>query len=132
MNEGWTVTLEDIVFIHSSVIARYGGASGIRDAGSLQAATAKPYTSFGGREMFAGPFAKAAALMESIVQRHPFVDGNKRTGTASAVYLLLVNGYRLVGVTNAQLVDLALSVAAHQLSVEELGAWFQDHSAPAG
>lgn len=82
--------------------------------------------------MFAGPFAKAAALMESIVQRHPFVDGNKRTGTACAVYLLRVNGYRLVGVTNAQLVDLALSTAAHQVRVEELGAWFQDHSAPAG
>ena len=78
--------------------------------------------------MFPGPFTNAAALMESIIQRHPFVDGNKRTGTASAVYLLHRHGHRLIGVTNTDLVDLALSAAAHRMGVEELGAWFEDHS----
>jgi death-on-curing protein len=125
------ITLEDLVFIHSAAIARYGGASGIRDAGSLEAAVSRPYASFSGQEMFPGPFANAAALMESIIQRHPFVDGNKRTGAASAVYLLRRLGYRLTGVTNADLVELALSVASHRMSVEELGAWFEDHAKPA-
>ena len=78
--------------------------------------------------MFPGPFTNAAALMESIIQRHPFVDGNKRTGTASAVYLLRRHGHRLIGVTNTDLVDLALSAAAHRMGVEELGAWFDDHA----
>ncbi len=128
MSEERTVTLEDLVFIHSAAIARYGGASGIRDAGSLDAAAARPHESFGGQEMFPGPFAKAAALMESIIQRHPFVDGNKRTGTASAVYLLRRHGYKLTGATNTDLVELALSVAAHRMGVEELGAWFEEHS----
>jgi death on curing protein len=127
LSEERTVTLEDLVFIHSAAIARYGGASGIRDAGSLEAAAVRPHTSLGGQEMFPGPFAKAATLMESIIQRHPFVDGNKRTGTASAVYLLRRHGYRLTGVTNKDLVDLALSVAAHRTGVEELGAWFEEH-----
>ena len=68
--------------------------------------------------------------MESIIQRHPFVDGNKRSGTACAVYLLRRQGFRLVGVTNKDLVELALSVAAHQMSIEELGNWFEDHAAP--
>lgn len=130
MSEERALTLEDLIFIHSSAIARYGGASGIRDAGSLEAAALRPDASFGGQEMFPGPFAKAAALMESLIQRHPFVDGNKRTGTASAVYLLGRHGYRLAGVTNTNLVDLALSVAAHRTSVEELGAWFEDHTEP--
>jgi death on curing protein len=128
LSEERTVTLEDLVFIHSAAITRYGGASGIRDAGSLEAAAVRPYASFGGQDMFPGPFAKAAALMESSIQRHPFVDGNKRTGTASAVYLLRIHGYRLIGVTNTSLVDLALSVAAHRMGVEELGAWFEDHA----
>lgn len=66
--------------------------------------------------------------MESVIQRHPFVDGNKRTGTASAVYLLRRQGYRLAGVTNTDLIDLALSVAAHRTSVKELGGWFEDHA----
>jgi death on curing protein len=128
LSEERTVTLEDLVFIHSAAVARYGGASGVRDAGSLEAAVSRPYASFGGQEMFPGPFAKAAALMESIIQRHPFVDGNKRTGTASAVYSLRRHGYRLAGVTSADLVDLALSVAAHRSGVEELGAWFEEHT----
>jgi death-on-curing protein len=125
------ITLEDLVFIHSAAIARYGGASGIRDAGSLEAAVSRPYASFSGQEMFPGPFAKAAALMESIIQRHPFVDGNKRTGAASAVYLLRTLGYRLTGVTNTDLVDLVLSLASRRMSVEELAAWFEDHAKPA-
>ena len=128
MSEERTVTLEDLVFIHSAAVARYGGASGIQDAGSLEAAAGGPYASFGGQDMFPDPFTKAAALMESIIQHHPFVDGNKRTGTAAAVYLLRRHGYRLVGVTNTDLVDLALYVAAHRMGVEELGTWFEDHA----
>ena len=128
MSEEWTVTVEDLVFIHSAAIARYGGASGIRDVGSLEAAVARPYVSFRGQEMFPGPFAKAAALMESVIQRHPFVDCNKRTGAASAVYLLRRRGYRLVRVTNAQLVELSLNVAAYRMNTEELEAWFEDHA----
>ena len=131
MSEERAVTLEDLIFIHSAAIARYGGASGIRDAGSLEAAIARPYTAFGGSEMFPGPFAKAAALMESVIQRHPFVDGNKRTGVASAVYLLRRHDYRLAGVTNAQLVELSLNVAAHRMSTTELGSWFEEHVEPA-
>ena len=130
MSEEWTVTVEDLVFIHSAAIARYGGASGIRDAGSLEAAVSRPYVSFGGQERFPGPFAKAAALMESLIQRHPFVDGNKRTGEASAIYSLRRHGDRLVRVTNTQLVELSLNVAGHRMDTEELEAWFEDHAEP--
>jgi death-on-curing protein len=80
------------------------------------------------KDMFPDRFTKAAALMKSIIQRHPFVDGNKRTGTASAIYLLRGHGYRLIDLTNTDLVDLALSVAAHRMGVEELGAWFDDQA----
>lgn len=128
MSQEGTVTLEDLVFIHSAAISRYGGASGIRDAGSLEAAAVRPYASFGREDTFPGPFAGAAALMESVIQRHPFVDGNKRTGTASAVYLLRRQSYRLAGVTNTDLIDLALSVAAHRIGIKELGGWFEDHA----
>ncbi len=58
--------------------------------------------------------------MEPLIQRRPFVDGNKRTGTASAVYSLRRDGCRLVGVTNAQLVELSLAVAAHRMGTGEL------------
>ena len=80
------------------------------------------------QEMFSGPFAKAAALMELVIQCHPFVDGNKRTGVASATYLLRKHGYRLARVTNAQLVELSLNVAIYRMSTEQLEAWFEDHT----
>jgi death-on-curing protein len=128
LSEEWTVTVEDLVFIHSAAIARYGGASGIRDVGSLEAAVSRPCVSFSGQEMFPGPIAKAAALMESVIQRHPFVDGNKRTGVASAIYLLRRHGYRLVRVTNAHLVELSLDVAAHRMDTEQLVSWFEEHT----
>jgi death on curing protein len=92
LREAWTVTVEDLVFIHSAAVAHYGGASDIRDAGSLEAAVFRPYASFGDQEMFPGPFAKATALMELVIRRHPFVDGNKRTGVAYATYLLRKHG----------------------------------------
>jgi len=128
LSEERAVSVEDLVWIHSSAIARYGGASGIRDAGSLEAAVARPYTSFGGEDMFPGPFAKAAALMESVIQRHPFVDGNKRTGVASAIYLLRRHDYRLAGVSNARLVEIALDVASHHMDTDVLTRWFEDHT----
>ena len=130
MSEERAVAVEDLVFIHSAAIARYGGASGVREPGSLEAAVARPYSSFGGQEMFPGPFAKAAAIMKSIIQRYPFVDGNKRTGIASAVYLLRKHGYGLIGVTNSRLVELSLAVAAHRMSAGELGVWLEEHGRP--
>lgn len=116
------------MWLHTAAIVRYGGAPGIRDAGSVEAALARPYASFGGREMFPGPFAKAAALMESIIQRHPFVDGNKRTATAGAAYLLWKSGSQLKNVGNEDLVEVTLSVAAHRVHSEELTRWFADHA----
>ena len=64
------------------------GSGGVRDGGTLLAATARPWQASLGYEHLASPFQKTAALMESIIRRRPFVDGNKRTGTASALYLL--------------------------------------------
>jgi death-on-curing protein len=78
--------------------------------------------------MFPGPFTKAAALMESVIQRHPFLDGNKRTGVASAIYLLRKHGYQLLRVTNQQLVELSLNVAEHRMSLTELASWFEVHT----
>lgn len=122
------IAVEELVWIHTVLIGRYGGAAGIRDSGSLEAALARPYATFGGEGSFPTAAAKAASLMESVIRRHPFVDGNKRTGTAGAVYLLGRSGYRLKGVGNAELVELAVSVADHRRNLTSLIQWFDQHS----
>lgn len=121
------VTVDEVLFFHYDVITLDGGAPGIRDEGALDAALARPQAGFGGEERFPTPFAKAAALMESIIQRHPFVDGNKRTGLKSGVFLLFLAGYRLTP-SPEELTGITLEVAEHRLDVDGLARWFEEHT----
>jgi death-on-curing protein len=108
-------------------VEKYGGSGGVRDKQSLLAAIERPWQAAFGREHFASPFEKAAALMESIIRRHPFVDGNKRTGTASASYLLSTLGYD-VDAEQRDLEDFTVSIAEGDLEIAEIALWFEYHS----
>lgn len=122
------ISVEDLHDIHDQVInSPDGAASGVRDAGALEAAVARPQSSFGGVEFYPTTFDKAAAIMESIIQRHPFVDGNKRTGLLAAVFLLYQEGYTL-GASQREQADLAVNVADHVLDVDGLSGWFAEHT----
>ena len=100
---------------------------GVRDEESLLAAIERPWQASFGREHFASPFEKAAALMESIIRRHPFVDGNKRAATASAAYLISTFGYE-VGAEQEKLEDFAVSVAVGDLRTEGIARWFENQA----
>jgi death-on-curing protein len=119
--------LSDVLFFHAASIKRYGGSLGVRDEESLLAAIERPWQASFGQEHFGTPFDKAAALMESIIRRHPFVDGNKRTATASAAYLLSTFGYR-VKAEQRTLEDFAVSVAEGELETTEIARWFEEHA----
>lgn len=99
----------------------------MRDEGTLLAAIARPWQASFGQEHFVSPFERAAALMESVIRRHPFVDGNKRTGTASALYLLSTFGYELEA-GQKDLEDFAVDVALKKLRTEEIANWFEAHA----
>lgn len=99
----------------------------MRDEASLLAAIERPWRASFGQEHFASPFEKAAALMESIIRRHPFVDGNKRTATASASYLLSTFGYE-VEAGQKDLEDFAVSVAVGGIETIDMARWFESHS----
>jgi death on curing protein len=119
--------LPEVLFFHTASIGQYGGSEGVRDEGALLAAIKRPWQASFGREHFVSPFERAAALMESIIRRHPFVDGNKRTGTASAAYLLSTFGYE-VEAEQEELEDFAVSVAVGDLEPEEIALWFEEHT----
>ena len=97
----------------------------MRDEESLLAAIERPWQASFGHEHFGTPFEKAAALMESIIRRHPFVDGNKRTATAAAVYLLSTFGYKLK-TDQKQLEDFAVNVAEGVFETAGMARWFED------
>lgn len=109
------------------VNSRDGASPGVRDPGALEAAVARPYGGFGGTEFFSTPFDKAAALMESVSQRHAFVDGNKRTGLLAAALLLGRAGYDL-DLSEPESVDVTVEVAEHRLDLEGLARWLEEHA----
>src|SRR5215210_6940827 len=119
--------LPEVLFFHTASIGQYGGSGGVRDEGSLLAAIERPWQASFGQEHFPSPCEKAAALMESIIRRHPFVNGNKRTATASAAYLLSTFGYELKA-EQRELENFAVSIALGELKAKEIALWFEEHA----
>lgn len=101
--------------MHDTLIERFGGASGLRDAGLLASALAAPQASFGGQYLNAGLPEMAASYLVGLIQNHPFVDGNKRTAYAVSATFLRLNGYRL-GLSQDEKFELVLGVAEGRLN----------------
>lgn len=120
------LTPEQVLFIHARVIGASGGEHGVRDLGLLAAAIARPQATFDQQELYPDNFSKAAALLESLVLNHPFVDGNKRTGIASAALFLRRNGWRMQA-GNSDLARFTLRVADQHVPLREIADWLQDN-----
>lgn len=121
------LTPEEILFIHCRIIEETGGIHGTRDVGGLLSGSARPYTTFGKKELYPDIFSKAAALMHSLIRNHPFIDGNKRTAIASASIFLLRNGCRL-NASNRELERFTLKAAEGNVEVEGMARWFKRNS----
>ncbi len=84
------LTLAEVVAIHGLLLERHGGASGLRDPGALEAALFRPQTGY-----YRDVIEEAAALFESLIANHAFVDGNKRVAFAVTDVFLRLNGFTL-------------------------------------
>jgi len=120
---------EQVLFLHARLIEETGGGHGLRDLALLESAVSRPGATFGGRDLYPDLFAKAAALMDSLLRNHPFVDGNKRTGIAAAALFLIQNGRRLAA-TNAEVEAFVRRVVEAEPGVAEIAEWLQAHSTP--
>ncbi len=122
------LTVEQVLFVHMRLISETGGATGIRDLEMLASAVARPQATFEGRDLYPDLSSKAAALMESLVRNHPFIDGNKRVGITAAGLFLRLNGYGLAA-SSADLGSFTMQVARSELVLAQISAWFRTHSA---
>jgi death-on-curing protein len=120
-------TVEDLVFLHTVAVDTFGGAGGVQDLKSLRAAVVRPWGSSFGRDHFPTPFDKAAALAQSIIQRHPFVDGNRRTAMYAAAYLLETLGHELE-TEQKELEDFAVAITEGTIEPEGIALWFEEHT----
>ena len=118
---------EQVLFIHSRLVAETGGIHGVRDLGLLESAVARPQATFDGKELYPDLFKKAAALMDSLVNNHPFIDGNKRTGVTAAGLFLWVN-VRKLAASPEDLEACARRTVAKGIEISELANWLRTNS----
>ena len=123
------LTVAEVLAFHQQILERWGGSSGVRDAGALESAVAQPRMSFGGEELYHDLSTKAAALCFSLVLNHPFVDGNKRIGHAAMEVFLMLNGYELDAHVDEQ-ERVMLQLADGRFKRDDLVAWVRGHMEP--
>ena len=118
------LTPEQVLFIHSRLVTETGGSHGLRDLGLLLSAVARPRATFDSNELYPDLFTKAAALMDSLINNHPFLDGNKRTGLTATGLFLRINGWKLTA-SSEELVACTMRVAVEDLEIDELANWLR-------
>lgn len=121
------LSAEEILVLHSEIIDATGGLHGVRDIGLLAAIAEKPRAAFGGADLYPDLFTKAAIYLESVVNYHVFLDGNKRTGLIVCARSLFSNGHDLVA-SNLAVEKFVLSIAMKKLEVGQIADWLKKHS----
>jgi death-on-curing protein len=121
------LTPEQVLFIHSRLVNETGGSHGLRDLALLESAVARPRATFDRKELYPVLFTKAAALMDSLINNHPFLDGSKRTGITATGLFLRINGWKLTAYSE-ELVAFTMRVAVEGLENDELANWLRAKS----
>jgi len=118
------MTIDEVIELHRRNIVRFGGTMGIRDEGLLDSALAQPQAAFGGQELHPTLAAKAAALGFSLINNHPFIDGNKRVGFSAMAVFLEFNGVSLICSPDDGEATV-LSVASGTMDRQQLCDWLE-------
>ena len=125
---GWRWLSEAVIIaVHGEQLSEHGGSEGIRDAGLLSLALARPQNHAGYGDP--GVFDLAAAYAFGIIRDHLFVDGNKRTGFLAAYIFLGLNGWELIA-PEAETVAAILTLACGEMDEAGFSAWLQRQSTP--
>jgi death-on-curing protein len=119
------IDIQDVIRIHEILIDNFGGSKGIRDQGLLESAISRPFQTFDKIDLYSNPVEKAAALIESILINHPFVDGNKRIGYVLMRLLLMEYEYDLIA-TEDEKYDFVINIAKGKYHHTEIIEWIID------
>jgi death-on-curing protein len=123
------LSLRWVMTAHVRLIRDFGGSIGVRDVGLIHSALHRPLASFEGEVVYKTPFQRAAILWIGLIRNHGFVDGNKRTATATMARWLLLEGFSLRSGQD-ELVEMAVAIANKKTELEEVAAWLKTHTTP--
>lgn len=121
------ISIDEVLKLHRRNIGTSGSSVGLLNRSGLESAVAQPRMTFGGHDLYPTIIEKAAALCFSLIQNHPFVDGNKRVGHAAMELFLIFNGYEVDATVDVQ-EQIILGVAAGCVSRDQLVSWLEEHS----
>lgn len=111
------IDIQTTLRIHNRLIDEFGGSKGIRDQGGLEAALGRPYATFDGIDLYPLPVDKAAAVFESLIINHPFIDGNKRT--AYTLFRLTLLQFDIdIAATEDEKYDMTIAASKGQLNFD--------------
>ena len=113
---------EQVVKLHSSLISKTGGMDGVRDANLLDSALKAPFQTFGGNDLYPDILDQASQLCYSLIENHPFADGNKRIGVHLTLLFLKLNNIEL-RYSQQELIDFGLGVASGKLNKDDIKDW---------
>lgn len=118
----------DVLRLHELAIEKYGGSFGLRDEGALESALARPFQTFDGEDLYDSLFKKAAAICESIILNHLFIDGNKRTGFLAILMILKQENMKL-SASEDEIYSFLNSVASGEKNFEASEALLKENTA---
>ena len=121
------LTLGEVVELHRRVLRQSGSSPGIRTLSGIESAIALPQSTVGGEDAYPSIVEKSAALGYGLCQNHGFIDGNKRVAHAAMETFLFLNGLEIEADVDEQ-EKLVLSLAAGNITIQELSAWLKDHT----
>jgi len=117
---------EKVLLLHQLVIESSGGSAGVRDENLLNSALNSAFATFNGEDLYPTKIEKAARICFSIINNHPFVDGNKRIGILAMLSFLEINGIKIL-VADDEIEKIGVAIASGELQYLELVKWLKLH-----
>ena len=121
------ISVSEAILIQDILIEKFGGTRGIRDRGLLDSALSRPFQTFDNKDLYSSGIKKAAALIESIIINHPFVDGNKRIGYVLLRLFLIYEGLDIYA-NQDEKYDFVINIASGSFDFDKICAWLESHS----
>ena len=117
------LSVEQLILINVEMIKEWGGIAGVRDRRALEAAVARPLSGY-----YADVIEQAAALCESLLQNHPFIDGNKRSAITATGVFLRMNDYELIFVDREMYTWLMNLYETNRVTKAAIEVWLRTHA----
>ena len=122
------ISLDEVLELYQSrIVETSDSPMGLLNRSGLESAVAQPRMTSGGQDCYPTVIEKAVALCFSLIQNHPFIDGNKRVGHAAMEAFLILNGYEIDATVDIQ-EQIILGVASGDVSRDQFVRWLKEHA----